>query len=329
MTTLPTAKQLHYLVVLSERLNFTHAAAASCVTQSTLSAAVKELEELLGVRLVERDRQSVMMTPLGMEVVARARSILAATKDLVGTASSHREPMTGSLRLGVIPTIAPFLLPRCLQAVRRKYPRLRLCLREDLTSALLTRLEQGELDFALIALPYDTGHFLVERLIDDELWLIGRNEEPSLKARNVELKADLLERLLLLEEGHCLREHTLYSCAKATPGKVSGIEATSLLTLIEMVQSGMGVALIPAMAIRHGVGRNPALAVRKMTRPCPHRTIALLARRSTAHIADFKILAGMITESAKTGSLQSGSVSEDAGHIYRNNTRRSRPIVRG
>ena len=294
MNPLPSLKQLHYLVALSEQLNFTRAAESCFVTQSTLSAGLKELEDVLGAQLVERDRQSVLMTPIGVEVAKRARDILAATKDLVDLAADTQEPMTGQLRLGIIPTIAPFLLPRTLPLLRERYPDLRLALREDLTANLVSRLEDGQLDFALIALPYPTDNLLVEALFDDDLWVVGRKSDEEVKARTVNPTQELTERMLLLEEGHCLRDHALFACGKTLRQTAGNMEATSLLTLIQMVESGLGIALVPEMAVKSGLTDSAGLLARPMTRPSPTRTIALAARRSTSRRAEMAILADVI-----------------------------------
>lgn len=299
MTALTSLKQLHYLVALSEALNFTRAAESCFVTQSTLSAGLKELEDALGTRLVERDRQTVLMTPIGLEVAKRAREILAATQDLVEIASASRKPMAGLLRLGVIPTIAPFLLPPFLQLLREHYPELRLALREDLTASLLLRLEDGQLDLALIALPVDTSNLRVEPLFEDELWIVGLKGDPQLRARAVSVTASLSDRLLLLEEGHCLRDHTLYACGTSAHRSKGGVEATSLLTLVQMVESGLGIAMIPEMAVRSGLTASPNLVARPMAKPGPTRTIALVARRSTTRPADLKALAGVILKASR------------------------------
>jgi LysR family hydrogen peroxide-inducible transcriptional activator len=248
------------------------------------------LEDVLGTRLVERDRQTVLMTPIGLEVAKRARTLLAATQDLMEIAAGSRTPMTGLLRLGVIPTIAPFLLPPALRLIRERYPALRLALREDLTAELLSRLEDGRLDFALIALPYLTPGLLVEPLFDDELWLVGRKGDPQLKRRTVTLTPALAERLLLLEEGHCLREHALYACGAPAHPSAEGMEATSLLTLVQMVESGLGIGLIPKMAVNSGLTQSPGLVTRPIAKPSPRRTIALAARRSTTRLSDLRAL---------------------------------------
>lgn len=294
MATLTSLRQLQYLVALSEKLNFTRAADACFVTQSTLSAGLNELEDALGARLVERDRKTVLMTPLGLEVARRARTILAAAQDLVEVAAGSQAPMTGLLRLGVIPTIAPFLLPPCLLLLREHYPKLRLALREDLTGNLLSRLEDGQLDLALIALPVETGNLRVEPLFDDELWFVGRKGDPQLKAKAVNVTPLLTDRLLLLEEGHCLRDHSLHACGASTHRSTEGVEATSLLTLVQMVDSGLGVALVPEMAVKCGLTKSLNLVTRPMVKPSPKRTIALVTRRSTTRLAELRALGEVI-----------------------------------
>ena len=299
MAALPSLRQLNYLVALAEHLNFTRAAAACFVTQSTLSAGLKELESTLGANLVERDRQRVVITPLGAEVAARARSLIAQAEDLVELASGAAEPMSGTLRLGVIPTIAPFLLPRILPGLRAKYPKLKLLLREDLTASLLARLRAAQLDFALIALPYDTGGLLEQPLFDDEFWLAGRAEDPAFKAKRLAVTAPVAERLLLLEEGHCLREHTLAACTRSATPNASGIEATSLLTLVQMVESGIGLALVPEIALKSGLLQRTGLVARPLAPPAPRRTLALVARPSSARTAELQLLADFIVETHK------------------------------
>ena len=291
MTPLPSLKQLQYLVSLSEQRNFTRAAECCFVTQSTLSAGLKELEAVLGVRLVERDRQTVLMTPVGVDVASRARAIVGATQDLVAVATEAMQPMSGPLRLGVIPTVAPFLLPSALPLLRERYPALRLALREDLTANLLSRLEDGQLDFALIALPYETGKLLVKPLFDDPLWIVGRHDDPQVRAKTDTAMPTLADRLLLLEEGHCLRDHALQACSPSSRLAPTGIEATSLLTLVQMVESGLGVALVPEMAVKSGLADSRNLVVRAIAAPAPKRTIALVARPSSSRLAELQALA--------------------------------------
>ena len=294
MAALPSLRQLGYLIALAQHLNFTRAAASCFVTQSTLSAGLKELEATLGASLVERDRQSVLMTPLGLEVVERARQLLAAAEDLAALAAASAEPMSGTLRLGAIPTIAPFLLPRILPGLRTRYPKLKLLLREDVSANLLQRLADGQLDFALLALPYATGDMLVRQLFDDEFWLVGREDDPALKSKRATVTAPIAEKLVLLEEGHCLRQHTLAACTRADSTNPSGVEATSLLTLVQMVESGIGLALVPEIALNSGLLKGTRLVARPLTPPAPKRTIVLLARRSSARQTELAALGDFI-----------------------------------
>jgi LysR family hydrogen peroxide-inducible transcriptional activator len=296
MAYLPSLRQLSYLVALAKELNFTRAAQACFVGQSTLSAGLKELEDGLGIQLVERDRQNVSLTPAGLEVLERAKTILTASEDLVEYAGATGKPMTATIRLGVIPTIAPFLLPTVLPEVRKRFPDLKITLREDLTANLLARIADHKLDFALIALPYDVSGLLVEELFDDDFWIVAREGDPALKGKEVMLPAKMAERLLLLEEGHCLREHSLQACKKADIRKNEAMEATSLLTLLQMVESGFGIALIPEMAVKSSLLNNSELVAKAMAAPAPKRIIALVARSSTAHIAEFTALSQCIRE---------------------------------
>ncbi len=289
---LPSLRQLSYLVAIAERLNFTQAAQDCFVTQSTLSSGLKELEAALGARLVERDRQSVRMTPLGEKVVERSRALLGAARDLVGLVRASAAPMTGIVRLGAIPTIAPFLLPGLVRRARSTHPALKLVLREDRTATLLERLRGGELDFALIALPYDTRGLLVRELFVEELWLISRmHGDERDRSRRPKIAHLDPERLLLLEEGHCLREHTIEACGLAERANASGIEATSLVTLVQMVESGLGDALLPQMAIDSGFLSGASVLPQRFAPPVPTRRIALAARTSTTRVEEFDFLA--------------------------------------
>jgi LysR family hydrogen peroxide-inducible transcriptional activator len=294
MAYLPSLRQLSYFAALAKELNFTRAAEACFVGQSTLSAGLKELEEGLGVRLVERDRQNVSITPIGLEILERAKGILTASEDLIEYASGAGKPMTATIRLGVIPTIAPFLLPDVLPEIRQRFPELKITLREDLSANLLARLSDHQLDFALIALPYDVDGLMVKELFDDEFCLVALEGDPALKGKEVHLPAKMAERLLLLEEGHCLREHSLQACKRSDIRKADGMEATSLLTLLQMVESGMGIALLPEMAVKGGLLNGTDLVARPLAAPAPKRIIALVARASTAHAAEFQALSDCI-----------------------------------
>lgn len=294
MAALPSLRQLRYLLALAEHRHFTRAAEASFVSQSTLSAGLKELESTLGVQLVERDKQTMALTAVGEGVVARARQLVAAAEDLRDFATDAARPMQGQLRLGVIPTIAPFLLPAVMPALRKKFPRLQLALREDLTSNLLARLRNRQLDFALIALPYALDDLRIKPLFKDRFWLVGREGDPAISGHSVRLTTPWTERLLLLEEGHCLREHALQACRATEVASVEGVEATSLLTLVQMVASGLGVALVPEMAVTGGLLGKLPLKARPLAAPAPERVIALVTRPTSAHLHEFDAIAGVI-----------------------------------
>src|SRR5262245_38398364 len=296
MPALPSLRQLSYLVELAERLNFREAAEAQFVTQSTLSAGIKELETGLGVQLVERDRRTVRMTAVGEEVVARARGLLAAATDLTEAARSAAEPLSGPLRFGTIPTIAPFLLPEVLPRLRRAHPALKLYLREDLTERLLERLRAGSLDVALIALPYDTGDLHIAELFKDEFWYVAREDDPAAQARQVAVRQLRPGEVLLLEAGHCLRDHAIAACGPRRGPWQSRVEATTLHTLIQMVEGGMGVTLLPELTIKAGILKNTRLIARPFAAPAPSRTLALAARRTSPRLRDVRLLADFVLE---------------------------------
>jgi LysR family transcriptional regulator, hydrogen peroxide-inducible genes activator len=293
---LPTLRQLAYLVELSERLNFRVAAEEQLVTQSTLSAGIKELETLLGVQLVERDNRNVRLTEVGEDVVARARELLAAATDLAEAARSATQPLSGSLRLGAIPTIAPYLLPNVLPALRRAYGDLKLYLREDLTKRLLERLRGGRLDAALIALPFDTGDLYVRELFRDEFSFVAREAHPAVREREVALRKIDTGEMLLLEEGHCLRDHAIAACGPRRGVWESRVEATSLTTLIQMVEGGLGVTLLPGITLDAGILKGTRLVARPLSPPVPSRTLALVARRTSPRRPDADLLAEFLIE---------------------------------
>jgi LysR family transcriptional regulator, hydrogen peroxide-inducible genes activator len=296
MPALPTLRQLAYLVELSERLNFRVAAEAQFVTQSTLSAGLKELEKLLGVQLVERDKRHVRLTAVGEDVVARARELLAGATDLAEAARSATRPLSGPLRLGAIPTIAPYLLPGVLPALRRAHGELKLYLREDLTERLLERLHAGGLDFALIALPFDTGELYVRELFKDEFAFVARGADPTVQEKDVPLRRIDAGDMLLLEEGHCLRDHAIAACGPRRGSWESRVEATSLATLLQMVEGGLGVTLLPRITLDAGILKGTQLVARPFSRRAPSRTLALVARRTSPRRRDADLLAEFLIE---------------------------------
>jgi LysR family hydrogen peroxide-inducible transcriptional activator len=296
LNALPSLRQLRYLVAVADRLNFRAAAERCFVTQSTLSAGIKELERLLGVELVERDQRRVRLTPAGEQVVAKARALVAQAQDLVETARGAAEPLAGRFRLGVIPTIAPFLLPVLAPKLRSRYPKLELYLREDLTERLLDRLRSAELDAALIALPYATGELAVRELFRDEFWFVAREDDPLAREKAVAVERLAPRDIVLLEEGHCLRDHAIVACGARGPAEAPAVEATSLATLVQMVEGGLGVTLLPEMTLKAGILNGTALVARPFATKVPARRIALVSRPAGARRREVELLADFIVE---------------------------------
>lgn len=291
MIHLPTLKQLRYLVAVAETRHFGRAAEACFVTQSTLSAGIQELESTLGATLVERTKRRVMLTPLGAEIAERARAILSQAEDLAALAGAAGKPLTGLLRLGAIPTIGPYLLPRVLPALRRAYPDLQLYLREDQTARLLEQLAGGHLDVALLALPFDVGDLETRVIGEDRFWVACPPGHRLVNQPQVDA-ADLAgEHLLLLEDGHCLRDHALAACRLRDAGKAGEFQATSLYTLVEMVAAGFGLTLLPGLAVESGLMKDCEVALRPLSGPGAGRQIALAWRRSSPRRAEFDLLA--------------------------------------
>jgi LysR family hydrogen peroxide-inducible transcriptional activator len=294
MRALPTFRQLRYLCALAEHLHFGRAAEACFATQSTLSAGLQELEQLLGATLVERTKRHVMLTPLGEQVARRSALLLRGAEDIVELAQAASEPLSGLLRLGVIPTIAPYLLPGLLGPLQRAFPRLKLQLREDLTAHLLERLAAGRIDAALLALPYDIGEVDTASIGEDPFFLACLPDHP-LATKSEFTSADLAEaELLLLDEGHCLREHALAACNLPAARAGEGVRGTSLQTLVQMAAFGLGVTLVPRLAVEAGLADGTGLVVRPMVDGAPARTLALAWRRSSPRREEFQHLATFI-----------------------------------
>ncbi|QOW50371.1 MULTISPECIES: LysR family transcriptional regulator OxyR [unclassified Acinetobacter] len=289
MAALPSLRQLSYLVTLSETLHFTEAARRSFVTQSTLSGGIMELERLLGGVLVERDRQNVRLTPLGEQVVGRARVLLADAQDLMRLSREMSEPLTGDLHLGVIPTIAPFLLAPLLEEVHKQLPKIQLHLHEAQSEKIVEKLEHGNLDIVLLALPFDTRSLKVAEVNKEKLFLVYNKADPN--AAQAKSLDDLdLSRLMLLEEGHCLRDHALSACPIGERKNDHRLKASSLPTLVEMVSADLGFTLLPEIAVyTNMIKANEDLAVKEIE-ASPTRTLALVTRKSTPLQSEFDVL---------------------------------------
>ena len=297
---LPTLRQLQYLRLLAEHASFSRAAEAAHVTQPTLSAGIQELEKALGAPVVDRARSGVILTAVGEEAVRRAADILARAEDLVQAAKAAGQPLTGRFRLGVIPTIAPFLLPRALPLLRQQFPKLKLFLREDLTQKLIEALKAGTLDAALIALPYDTTGLDNAAVADDELLAMTPANHPMNAQARISPASLQANGLILLEDGHCLREQALSVCGLNAPrnGDENVFAATSLHTLVQMVGSGLGVSLLPAMAVDAGLAEDAPVSIRPLDTQHPSRQIVVAWRAGSSRGIEGRLLAEALKPAA-------------------------------
>ena len=295
MKRLPTMKQLQYLVALADTHHFGRAAQRCHITQSTLSAGIRDLESVLGTAVAERSNRHVLITRVGLQIADRAKAVLREAEEVMEVARAGRSPMTGEMRLGVIPTIGPFVLPRVFPALKRKYPELTIYLREEQTAPLLARLEDGELDVALIAMPYDTDDLHVDFIMEDEFLFACNRNHALADAGEVSLDELAGEELMLLEEGHCLRGHTLDACASGDRRARAQFEASSLHTLVQMVAAGIGVTLVPRLAVDANITRGTDISLSRLGVPAA-RQIGLAWRRTSLRAGEFGLLADTLRE---------------------------------
>ena len=295
---LPTVKQLQYLVALRRYGHFGKAADACFVTQSTLSAGLRELETLLGVILVERTRRVVRFTALGEKIADKAIAVLRETEELAEMARAQGRPLHGELRMGVIPTIAPFLLPTMLPRLRNRWPQLKLYLREETSAAACEALHRGQLDCVLLALPFACGDVDSAALFDDPLYVAYPHGEapgtPSIAAAEIDEN-----RLLLLEDGHCLKDHALSACNRPELRANAAMMGTSLHTLVQMVDNGLGLTFVPGMAIEAGILAGTEVDTKPLRSEHPYRRIALIWRRSSPRESEFQLLATALRRIAR------------------------------
>ncbi len=290
-TYLPTLKQLQYLLALRDHGHFGKAAEACFVTQSTLSAGLRELESLIGITLVERTRRVVRFTPLGLRIADKAQRVLREAEELAEMARSAGKPLSGEMRMGVIPTIAPFLLPRILPKLRTDWPELKLFLREEMSSAACDSLQRGQVDCVLLALPYRCGEVDSAELFDDRLFVAFPAGEQSSAAKEIAPEGIDETRLLLLEDGHCLKDHALAACNRPELRAEARMMGTSLHTLVQMVDNGLGLTMLPEMAIEAGILEHTGIVARPLDADHPARTIALVWRKNSPREKDFRLLA--------------------------------------
>ena len=289
---LPSIRQLQYFLAVLELNHFGQAAERCFVTQSTLSAGVQELENLLGGALFERSKRKVMATPLGLALEPMARQIIEEATQMVELAKGEHGILVGALRLGVIPTIGPFMLPKVLPEIRKQFPELKLHLVEEQSAALLDRLNNGQIDCAIMALPYELGGMEHEEIIDENFCIAFPPGHKLAKAKELTSTQLPADEIMLLEEGHCLRDHALAACHwRAMRKGGNTVQGTSLYTMIEMVAGGQGITFIPQMAADSALVTQSGISLCPLAEPGPHRQIALVWRPTYVRKDDLKVLA--------------------------------------
>lgn len=277
-------RDLQYLVALDEHRHFGRAAAASFVSQPTLSTQVRKLEQELGVELIERNPRQVLLTEAGSQIVERARVVLAEVEDIRRLAARASDPEAATIRLGLFPTLAPYLLPHVVPVVHRRFPRLELLLVEEKTDVLLAQLRDGQIDAAVLALPVADQQLHVEPLFTEDFVLAVPATDPLAEGVGpVDVAVLATEPVLLLEEGHCLRDQALDVCRLAGAKELNGFRATSLETMRQMVAAGVGITLLPSLSVQSPVPPSPDVAVLPLAEPVPHRRLAMLWRPTTVH----------------------------------------------
>jgi len=292
-----TLRQLRYLEALAETLHFGRAAGACSVTQPALSMQIKELEDELQVSLVERRKSGIELTEQGEEIVRRGRTILASVRDLLDFAKQRQRVLSGSLKLGAIPSIAPYLLPAALPELQRRFPELHLQLRETITETLVRELVSGDLDIILIALPIEDPEVETLHLFADKFVLAA----PATRDKRAKTAAATMlahERLLLLEEGHCLRDQALSFCRMVTPEARESFGASSLATIVQMVAHGYGITLLPELAVASEVHQRSDIRLLRFAAPEPAREIGLAWRKTSPRTADFIAFADLLKDVA-------------------------------
>jgi len=296
MAILPSLQQLRFLCALAEQCHFGRAAESCAVTQSTLSGGIKELEARLGITLFERSHRHVMLTPLGKEIATRAQRLLVDAEELVGLARNAQEPLSGPLRFGVIPTVGPYVLPSLLSHLGTALPKLKLYVREAPTTVLLDKLATGELDVLLVAVPYELGDVETMQIVDDPIVVAMPRNHP-LSHHKIVSRDDLAqEQVLLIEDGHCLRSHSLQACRIVNPVRNEVFQATGLRTLVQMVAANLGITLMPQIAVDSELASTRNVVIRPLSPDRPYRTLVLAWRSTSSRGAEFRMLGNLIQE---------------------------------
>jgi LysR family hydrogen peroxide-inducible transcriptional activator len=314
MAILPSLRQLRFLCALAEQCHFGRAAESCAVTQSTLSGGIKELEVRLGITLFERSHRHVMLTPLGKEIATRAKRLLIDAEELVGLASNAQEPLSGPLRFGVIPTVGPYVLPSLLSHLGIALPKLKLHVREAPTPVLLDKLAGGELDIFLAAVPYELGDVEAMEIAEDPIVVAMPSNHPLGHQKGVSRDDLAREQLLLIEDGHCLRSHTLQACRIADPVRNEVFQATSLRTLIQMVAAELGITLVPQIAVASELASTRNIVIRPLSPDKPFRTLVLAWRPTSARGAEFRMLGNLIRE-CLTGNKRAFAFDRDTEEL--------------
>jgi len=293
-------KQIHYALAVEQTLHFKKAAEHCAVSQSALSTALAEMEKQLGFQVFERDNKKVLVTPIGRQMLAMARQIKLQVDDLHRLVDQVNEPLSATLSLGMIPTVGPYLLPRLLPALAREYPSLQLNVVEEQSQDLVSLLRNGDLDTAILALPYDHQGLLALNFWAENFFLVTHVDD-SLAQKPVVHASELQpSRLMLLKEGHCLKDHALAAC-RLTAETTHSLQATSLLTLVQMAAGRLGTTLVPEMALEQLVHTNPRLACIPLSEPGPHRELAFLVRPNYPGVDDIQLLIALLKRALENG----------------------------
>ena len=289
-------KDLKYLVALADTGHFGKAAERTFVSQPTLSAQLKKLEEYLGVKLVERQPNNVQLTDVGKEVVARARRMLDESEEIIALARNSTDPLAGKLRVALIPTIGPYLLPRVMQKIRKTLPNLSLMLYEHQTEPLLKRLRDGEIDLGIVALPTAPDGLDVRELYTEAFTVALPNGHVLAQKSTIRAQDLKGHTLLLLEDGHCLRDQALEVCSRVDIRELEDFRATSLETLRQMVVAGLGITLLPEMAVESPFASQRGLTIRQFAKPAPARTVGAVWRKSSTRAAAISAVCGVVDQ---------------------------------
>jgi LysR family hydrogen peroxide-inducible transcriptional activator len=296
-------KDLRYLVAVADSGHFGQAAERCFISQPTLSAQLKKLEEYLGVQLIERQPRGATLTQAGEQIVARARLILSASDEVITIAQTFRDPLSGRLKVAMIPTVGPYVLPQVAPAVHKQMPRLDLLLFEFQTAAMLEKIQTGEVDVGILALPVEIEGLASRKLYDEDFNVALPEQHRLARQTSVRLSDLADETLLLLDEGHCLRDQALEVCSRVSLHERQDFRATSLETLRQMVAAGAGVTLMPELASGGAYGNARGVAIRPLVRPTPHRQIGAVWRKSTARSVAIQAFCEVLVKTVKRTAL--------------------------